>query len=60
MIAVGDIIRIQHEISSLFHEMHPDREHVSQSILNGAKNRDHVRDARKFMKYSTRRIFVGS
>ncbi|KAJ8955708.1 hypothetical protein NQ318_008580 [Aromia moschata] len=49
MIGVGDRMRTQQEVCRLFHEMHPDREPVSQSTVSRIERKyrelGHVRDA---------------
>ncbi|KAJ8961850.1 hypothetical protein NQ318_021467, partial [Aromia moschata] len=49
MIGVGDKMRTQQEVCRLFHEMHPDREPVSQSTVSRIERKyrelGHVRDA---------------
>ncbi|KAJ8954606.1 hypothetical protein NQ318_003139 [Aromia moschata] len=49
MIGVGDRMRTQQEVCRLFHEVHPDREPVSQSTVSRIERKyrelGHVRDA---------------
>ncbi|KAJ8946560.1 hypothetical protein NQ318_008290 [Aromia moschata] len=50
MIGVGDRMRTQQEVCRLFHEMHPDREPVSQSTVS--------RIERKYRELGHYRIFL--
>lgn len=49
MIGIGDKMRTQQEVCRLFHEMHPDREPISQSTVSRIERKyrelGHVRDA---------------
>lgn len=51
MIGIGDRMRSQQEVCRLFHEMHPDREPISQSTVSRIEQKyrelGHVRDAPK-------------
>ncbi|KAJ8961445.1 hypothetical protein NQ318_014693 [Aromia moschata] len=63
MIGVGDRMRTQQEVCRLFHEMHPDREPVSQSTVSRIERKyrelGHVRDAPRQVimnKYEDKRL----
>ncbi|KAJ8936324.1 hypothetical protein NQ318_007173 [Aromia moschata] len=63
MIGVGDRMRTQQEVCRLFHEMHPDREPVSQSTVSRIERKyrelGHVRDAPRQVRQVSRDLNIG-